>query len=266
MSVQANKIRHQLQANKIRRQILCLICRYLKHAGLREICLRLLKALHMLFDEVDATAEIVRVGSSWRGKRHIYHQPSFLVAQLKRRHFLFKPEEVGRAAMEDWLTGVPAAWGSSGEGHFIESTPICTGWMNGGDCAEVFEALGRFEEGIVAAETDIRNFALHGPLLTQSYTAVGRCQAKLGRTDEAVAAFNAAIGEARRCELPFLEMLAHRDYIVNVLDRQGQRDSQLVGLGACISRMVLPPEEYSAVLGSGIDAAAAVAAFKACRQ
>ena len=129
----------------------------------------------------------------------------------------------------------------------------------------MFESLGRYDEAITAAQTDINIWQGHGSLLIQSYAAVGRCQAKLGRINEAVVAFTAAIDEARRCELPFLELLAHRDYIVNVLDGQGQRDSQYIALGECISRMVLPPAEYSAVLGSGIDAVAAVAAFKASR-
>ena len=95
--------------------------------------------------------------------------------------------------------------------------------------------------------------------------STGRCQAKLGRSDAAVEAFTAAIDEALRCELPFLEMLARRDLIVNVLDKQGKRDSQVIALGECISRMVLPPAEYSALLGPEIDAVAAVAAFKASR-
>ena len=102
-------------------------------------------------------------------------------------------------------------------------------------------------------------------MLIPSYTAIGRSEAKLGNIDKAAAAFEAAIDEAHRCELPFLEMLAHRDYIVHVLDGQGKRRLQLGSLGACISRMVLPPEEYSDVLGSGIDAAAAVGAFALAR-
>ena len=65
------------------------------------------------------------------------------------------------------------------------------------------------------------------------------------------------------CELPMLEMLAHRDYIVHVLDGEGLRDSQMAALGSAISRMVMPAREYTAVLGSGIDAEAAVAAFEA---
>ena len=131
---------------------------------------------------------------------------------------------------------------------------------------QVFESLGRFSEAITAAETDISNWTCHAPLLTQSYTAIGRCQAKLGKMDEATIAFEAAIDKARSCELPFMEMLARRDFIINVLDRQGRRESQLPGLGECLSRMVLAPEEYSAVLGSGLDGAAAVAAFKASRE
>ena len=70
-----------------------------------------------------------------------------------------------------------------------------------------------------------------------------------------------AIAEARRVALPFIEMLAHRDYIVHVLDADGRRESQMAALGGAIEKMVLSPSEYSPVLGSGIDAEAAVAAF-----
>ena len=99
-------------------------------------------------------------------------------------------------------------------------------------------------------------------MLTQSYAAVGRCQAKLGHMEKATAAFEAGIAEAHRCELPFIEMLARRDYIVSVLDVQSKREEQMAALGQCISAMPLPPSEYTAVLGSGIDAEAAVTAWK----
>ena len=115
-------------------------------------------------------------------------------------------------------------------------------------------------------QVDIKNWPCHAPLLTQSYTAIGRSEAKLGNIHKAVDAFEAAIDEAYRCEMLFLEMVARRDYILNVLDGQGKREQQVVPLGRCLSRMKLPPEEYSVVLGSGIDAAAAVAAFNSARS
>jgi hypothetical protein len=100
-------------------------------------------------------------------------------------------------------------------------------------------------------------------VLIESHMAVGRCHAKLGRPQEAAAAFEAAIAHAQLCELTWLEVLARRDFIVHVLDAEGRRDSQMVALGGAISRLVLAPSEYTAVLGSGIDAEAAVAAFRA---
>ena len=96
----------------------------------------------------------------------------------------------------------------------------------------MFEELGRFEEAITAAQTDIRNFVCVSILRAQSYTAIGRSHAKLGNVNEAVAAFEAAIDEAHRCEVPFQEMLARRDFIVHLLDGQGKRESQIVALGA----------------------------------
>ena len=127
----------------------------------------------------------------------------------------------------------------------------------------MFESLGRYDEAIVAAQTDIQNWQCHAVLLTQSYAAVGRCSAKLGKMSEAVAAFEAAIDQAHQCELPFMEMLARCDYCEHVLDAQGKRDSQLPLLGRAINAMVLPPSKYNAFLCAGIDADAAVEAFHA---
>ena len=83
---------------------------------------------------------------------------------------------------------------------------------------------------------------------------------------ESAAAFEAAIATARRTEIPFLELLARRDYIVHVLDAQGAREAQMAPLGDCIKRMVLVPAAYNDVLGAGIDAEAAVAAFDAAQK
>jgi tetratricopeptide (TPR) repeat protein len=132
--------------------------------------------------------------------------------------------------------------------------------MRTGDGAEVFESLGRFEEGIVAAQRDLICNPVSPFTRIQSQLAIGRCHAKLGRAQPAEEAFQAAIAEAKRCELPFLEMLAHRDLVVHVLDAAGRREEQLAALGGAISRMVLPAGEYTPLLGSGLDAEAAVAA------
>ena len=54
--------------------------------------------------------------------------------------------------MEEWLSERPAEFGSSYQGERIDLTPVTVGMFCGGDCAEVFESLGRFEEAIAAAE------------------------------------------------------------------------------------------------------------------
>ena len=135
-----------------------------------------------------------------------------------------------------------------------------------GDCADVFESLGRSEEAITAAQADIKNYEIHPTIAIQSQVAVGRNQAKLGRPAEAEAAFQAGISEARACELPFLELLARRDLIVHVLDAQGRREEQMAALGDCISRMVMAPGDYTAILGAGLDAEAAAAAFSSAQS
>jgi hypothetical protein len=235
-------------------------------AGLGDIVLRLAKAQHLTFSEVDATAETfyaVTKSFGFVGETHKYSTPDCLAAQIKRRHWLLAPDEVGKGAMEEWLKTVPAECGSAGQSEVIDLLPLTDGMMAAGDCADVFESLERYEEAITAAQADIKNYEIHPTTIIQSRTAVGRCQAKLGRMEEAAAAFQAAIAEAHACEFPFLELLAHRDYIVHVLDAEGRREEQMAALGDAISRMVMAPSEYTAILGSGIDAEAAVAACAA---
>ena len=124
-------------------------------------------------------------------------------------------------------------------------------------------AMEHFEKAIVAANVDIGRYTINPVVLAQTQTTAGRCLAKLSRTDDAVAAFEAAIEVAMRSQMPFFEMLAHRDYIVHVLDAQGKRDCQLAALGGCIARMKMEPSAYTPILGAGIDAEAAVAQFRA---
>ena len=61
----------------------------------------------------------------------------------------------------------------------------------------------------------------------------------------------------------FYEVFAHRDLIVHVLDAAGRRDEQLAGLGGAIRRNALAPGEFTPLLGSGLDAEVAIAAFNA---
>ena len=236
------------------------------------------------FDECVETDAVLRKDMAerhWVTKRHSFLIPSFIIAHMKRRHFLVAPEEVGRQKMEEWLSTTKAEWGSAGEAKLIDVSGQGS-FTGSGDCAEVYERLERYycnnddmnsnnrctryEEAIIAAQADINNYPCNPLLLTQSHMAIGRSAAKLSRPAVATKAFEAAITEARKSEIPLWEMLAIRDLIVHVLDAQGQRDSQLPALGRAISRMVLPPREYNAVLGEGFDADAAVHAFKAHRE
>jgi hypothetical protein len=237
-------------------------------AGLGDVVLRYMKAVHLAFSEADDTAEVfyaVTKFVGFVGATHKYGTPDTLAAQMKRRHWLLAPDEVGKGAMEEWLRTVPAECGSAGQATVIDVLASSSGMMCACDCAEVFESLERYEEAIVAAQVDIKNCEIHPTTTIPSQTAVGRCQAKLGRLEEATAAFQAAITEAHDCELPFLELLARRDFIVHVLDAEGRREEQMAPLGDAISRMAMAPGEYTAILGSGIDAEAAVAAFAAAQ-
>ena len=251
---------------------------FMQLAGLD--CLRLMKAVYCTFAEADATFEVCHQVMQYFGyenETHTQYRPASYSSAMKRRHWLFAPHEIDERAFLEWLP--PAEWGSAGQGTLIDNSWMALGYSSGnntrdctlqpdfgsdplppGDAAEVFESLGRWEEGIVAAQRDLGLGAVNLFLRIQSHLAIGRCHAKLGRAHQAEEAFQAAIAEAKHCELPFLEMLAHRDLIVHVLDAAGRREEQLAALGGAISRMVLPAGEYTPLLGSGLDADAAVAA------
>ena len=67
---------------------------FLKSAGLGDLSLRLLKALHLSFTEVEASAETyhgVMRFFAWTGKTHNWCTNAFLVSQMKRRHWLLAP-------------------------------------------------------------------------------------------------------------------------------------------------------------------------------
>jgi hypothetical protein len=259
----------------------------IRRAGLSDLCLRLVNAMHLRsvvcvftatssltllwvtsFDEVEATAavfdSIVGHVFGFVGEKHCWVQQPFLISQMKRRHWLLAPNEVEEARMLEWLP--PAEWGTQGQGELIDvAGGPSAGMLLGSDSADVFEALGRFEEAIVAGETDIRNHETAPFILIQSHAAIGRCHAKLGRLQEARTAFEAAIAEAFDCEIPFAEMLVRRDFIESGACPEDERATQIIALGGAISRMVLPPSEYAAVLGGGIDPEEAAAAFEAAK-
>ena len=233
------------------------------HEPLGNLVRRFSKAMHLTFDEAEEYSQIyqriITIQWGWKTDTHSYAHPTTLVTQLKRRHWLLAPEETSEDRIVEWLTGVPAECGSAGQLDVIDITPITPGLTSGGDCALVFESLGRLDEALVAAQTDIRLWVFHAPLRVQSLTTMARCQARLGRLGEAQASFEAAVAEAVRCELPWFELLARRDFIRHVLDAQGKRDEQMLGLGRCIDRMALEPADYDAVLGTGLNAATAMA-------
>ena len=80
--------------------------------------------------------------------------------------------------MLEWVASCPAEWGTQGQGELIDvAAGPSAGMLVGSDSADVFEALGKFEEAIVAGETDIRNHETAPFVLIQSHAAIGRCHA-----------------------------------------------------------------------------------------
>ena len=135
------------------------------------------------------------------------------------------------------------------------------------DVVRLMESVERFDDGVQRAQC-ILTLNPHSPIQkVEANRALGRCHAKLGRFEEAEAAFKAAATEAVRVGRPFHEMLARCDYIEHVLDPAGRRAEQLPLVGKAISALVLDPSEYGGVLGGyGLDVATAVAAHEALSQ
>ena len=228
--------------------------------------MRAIKAAHLSYADADESLAIyqqVLQFFHYENETHTWIGCPWISIQVKRRLYLLAPDEVDEPGMLELLESCPAEWGVAAQGKLIEVGPFSSSGVLGNGAAEVFEAMEHFEKAIVAANVDIGRYTINPVVLAQTQTTAGRCLAKLSRTDDAAAAFEAAIEVAVRSQMPFFEMLAHRDYIVHVLDAQGKRDSQLAALGGCIACMKVEPSAYTPILGAGIDAEAAVAQFRA---
>jgi tetratricopeptide (TPR) repeat protein len=241
-----------------------------RSAGLVAENLAFIKAARVGFANADALAEKFKAsgvmdGAAWVAPPWSYDIPVAMASPIKRQHWLTAPDEIDEAAFRAWLP-LPEAGTSGwldGNGMMIyDVTCNNYGCGDGAVAAEVFETLGEFENGLVAADTDLRCMPHHPFIQIEAGVARARCLAKLGRLEEAEAAFEKAIADAAAFRFLFWEMLARRDLVVHVLDGAGRRDEQLVPLGRCIAAMVRPAAEYTEVLGAGLDAEEAVAAFQ----
>jgi hypothetical protein len=184
----------------------------------------------------------------------------------KRHHWLTAPDEVSEADLRACLPppeAGSAGWFDGSGAMRYDHLANNIGCGDGAVAAEVYEALGEFENGLVAAETDLRCMPHHPFIQIEAGVARARCLAQLGRLAEAEVAFDKAAAEAVAFRMPFWEMLVRSDLVVYVLDGAGRRDEQMAPLGRCIAAMVRPAAEYTELLGAGLDAEAAVAAFQA---
>lgn len=77
----------------------------------------------------------------------------------------------------------------------------------------------------------------------------GRAQAALGQVTDAATSIECAVAEARRSQLPMLELLARRDLQSCVLDASGHGEHGARCLGSTLRRMAGPIESFSLILG-----------------
>ena len=153
----------------------------------------------------------------------------------------------------------------------------------------------------MSANVDIDATPFATMVVLEQRFVIARSLAKLGRMEEAETEFQRLIAEAHRTHLVsvstrriccspvlllvlilfrlglimlvhicvflcaphqvFYEVFACRDLITHVLDAAGRRNEGMAALGGAIRRNQLAPSEFTPLLGSGLDAEAAVVAL-----
>ena len=226
------------------------------------------KAMQFTYETADtvgaAYAQITAAVYGYTVGNYTYFQAEGSQMTFKRLGYLMDPDSVDVAELKQALW--PAEWGSFNFEGKQDAVGILGFGCTGFEAGEVFEQLGDIESAMVAAEADLASWPFALMNLLDNRSLLGRCCARLGRMDEARAHFESVILLARSTGAFFYEMLAHRNYIVHVLDAEGKRDSQLAELGGAITKLVLDPAEYTPLLGASLDADVAVAAFRARAQ
>ena len=244
-----------------------------RRAGLNKENLALIEASRSSFAGVDKLMDWLEqeeggiyANMGWIQGDWANMRPAYNKLWAKRHHWLSKRADIDEASFRAWLP--PPEAGSCGwyteDGQLVFSNDIMNmGCRDGGLAAEVFESLGEIENGLIAAETDLRRFGTIPHVAIEAGAARARCLAKLDRADEAEEAFNEAISEAVTFLYPLWELVVRRDLIAHVLDAADRRSEQIVPLGKCIAAMALPAAEYTPVLDlDGLDAEDLVAAYK----
>ena len=181
-------------------------------------------------------------------------------AIAKTAYWLHAPETLDREKCRVFLDAHVEAVSVSDFVHSDMAFDIIPGMLMT-DVVRAMESVERYENGVAEAQRVLKWYPCNPLHVVEANRALGRCHAKLGRMDEAEAAFEAAIAQAKRTARPYHEMLTICDYIQAVLDPAGRRDEQLPALGQAILALVLDPTEYTDILtGYGLDVHDAVAA------
>ena len=131
------------------------------------------------------------------------------------------PSEIGLSDFTAWLP-TPA----SAEDGLIDVTGMSTPLLCGGDIAEVFEALGEYANAVTVANIEIHHLPFNPFLQSQSYAALGRCNSKLNKNEEAKAAFEKSVAHAKECRIKMMELFYLQDYISSGLapDVAGEKE------------------------------------------
>lgn len=245
--------------------------------SLLEDCRQISAATGLTYSNGDtactAAAGFVAAAFGWQEENFQWGNTKAQVLGFQRASWLLAPEGVDVDELKALL--FPPEHGSNNTGGIPDGCYSPPGFgITGAEASEVFEQLGEFESAITAAHADIATWPFAPLIAIKSRMVAGRCHAQLRQAGEAEAEFQQAIAEAQRVGTNFYEMLAHSDYIEHVLDKREcsegagkeAREGQLAALGGAISKMVLSPSEYTPLLGAGLDAEAAVVAFRAASE
>jgi hypothetical protein len=188
--------------------------------------LGLIKTTFLTFSEVDKSMDVygdakTRAFCNFRTRDFEYATVKEVAVSSKKRHWLLQRGDIEEHSFLSFLPH-PEALG----GNPVDLGPLSCSLLRGGDTPEVFESLGQHTSAVVAANVDLINFPFNPVGHAQSHAAIGRCQAVLGRTQEAESAFKTAVAEAQRCNLALLAFFAMKDSIVHAPGNAAQQKKQ----------------------------------------
>lgn len=178
-------------------------------------------------------------------------------------HALYGPDPESAESILTWLPA-PHDVDGIGVGYYDAWRGMgASGGPHADAAIDMYERVGRYEDGLVCAQHDTERFPFGEVTLGHAAVVALRCALALGKYDKAQQACRSAAERARRLKLRFLELLLRKELVLTTMrGRPNPIDSrpgagELAALRGAIAGVVASPEELAPLLG-GIDVGAAV--------